>query len=92
MPGVKLRVVELEVLVQLGRGEEPEFAFGTLNYVHLEPMLTGELAPNGFRGREPDGGSGSYSDLHLPLGDPRGRRSARLAGVPKSARGSTSKS
>jgi hypothetical protein len=52
MPGVKLRVVELEVLVQLGRGEEPEFAFGTLNYVHLEPMLTGELAPNGFRGRE----------------------------------------
>jgi hypothetical protein len=29
MPGVKLRVVEREVLVQLGRGEEPEFASDT---------------------------------------------------------------
>jgi hypothetical protein len=52
MPGVKLRVVEGKVLVQLGRGEEPEFAFGTLNYVHVEPMLTGELASCAFRGRE----------------------------------------
>jgi hypothetical protein len=54
MPGVKLRVVELEVLVQLGRGEEPEFAFGTLNYVHLEPMLTGERHQMDSGGREPE--------------------------------------
>jgi hypothetical protein len=52
MPGVKLRVVESKVLVKLGRGEEPEFAFRTLNYVHVEPMLTGELASGEFRGRE----------------------------------------
>ena len=35
MPSVKLWVIERKVLIQLGRGEEPEFAFRTLHHVHF---------------------------------------------------------
>jgi hypothetical protein len=52
MPGAKLGMIERKVLIQLGRREELEFAFGTLHDVHVEPMLTASSVPHGFRGRE----------------------------------------
>jgi hypothetical protein len=43
MPGAKLRVIERKVLIQLGWGEEPEFAFGALDHIHLESIVTAAL-------------------------------------------------